>query len=163
MLFSENDEKWMQYAFKQAEIAALNDEVPVGAVLVSHNQIIAQACNAPIATHNPTAHAEILAIQSACQTLKNYRLPENTTLYVTLEPCTMCVGALVHARINRVVFATTEPKAGALVSARQLLDNGYFNHKFIFEHGCLQQECAAQLSTFFKKRREQKKALKKSQ
>ncbi|WP_114203872.1 tRNA adenosine(34) deaminase TadA [Acinetobacter baumannii] len=152
-----SDEYWMQLAYEQAELAAKQGEIPVGAVIVSQNKLIGAGFNAPIGLSDPTAHAEIQAIRAACESLKNYRLPEDATLYVTLEPCTMCVGALVHARIKHVVFGTTEPKAGSLVSARQLLENGYYNHKFTFEHGCLHEKCTQQLSLFFKQRREQKK------
>lgn len=154
------DEYWMQFAFEQAALAAQQDEIPVGAIIVSDNKIIGSGFNAPITLNDPTAHAEILAIRQACQHLQNYRLPDDATLYVTLEPCTMCVGALVHARIQRVVFGTIEPKAGSLVSARQLLSSGYYNHVFTFEGGCLAESCSAQLSAFFKKRREQKRQLK---
>ncbi|KAA8930555.1 tRNA adenosine(34) deaminase TadA [Acinetobacter baumannii] len=146
-----SDEYWMQLAYEQAELAAEQGEIPVGAVIVSQNKLIGAGFNAPIGLSDPTAHAEIQAIRAACESLKNYRLPEDATLYVTLEPCTMCVGALVHARIKHVVFGTTEPKAGSLVSARQLLENGYYNHKFTFEHGCLHEKCAQQLSLFLSK------------
>ncbi|WP_391485952.1 tRNA adenosine(34) deaminase TadA [Acinetobacter pittii] len=152
-----SDEYWMQLAYEQAELAAQQGEIPVGAVLVSQNRVIGSGYNAPIALLDPTAHAEIQAIRAACSSLENYRLPEDTTLYVTLEPCTMCVGALIHARIKHVVFGTPEPKAGSLVSARQLLQQGYYNHRFTFQNGCLQEKCAQQLSHFFKQRREQKK------
>ncbi|AZB90691.1 tRNA adenosine(34) deaminase TadA [Acinetobacter pittii] len=152
-----SDAYWMQLAYEQAELAAQQGEIPVGAVLVSQNRVIGSGYNAPIALLDPTAHAEIQAIRAACSSLENYRLPEDTTLYVTLEPCTMCVGALVHARIKHVVFGTPEPKAGSLVSARQLLQQGYYNHRFTFQNGCLQEKCAQQLSHFFKQRREQKK------
>lgn len=154
---SEQDQSWMQLAYEQAAQAALAGEVPVGAVIVSQGHVIGQGYNCPIESHDPTAHAEIQALRQACQQAQNYRLPDDATLYVTLEPCTMCVGALIHARVARVVFATTEPKAGALVSARKLLDSGYYNHHFSFEGGCLQAQCAAQLSQFFKMRRAQKK------
>lgn len=154
-----NDEYWMQLAYEQAVRAAEHNEVPVGAVIVSQNKVIGSGYNAPITLNDPTAHAEIRAIRMACESVKNYRLPEDATLYVTLEPCTMCVGALVHARIHRVVFATTEPKAGSLVSARQLLNMGYYNHKFLIGHGCMQAQCSKQLSDFFRKRREQKREL----
>lgn len=157
-----NDEYWMQLAYEQAALAASQREIPVGAVLVSNEQVIGAGYNAPIKLSDPTAHAEIQALRAACQALNNYRLPEDTTLYVTLEPCTMCVGALVHARVKRVVFATTEPKAGSLVSARQLLENGYYNHKFVFEQGCLQAQCSLQLSEFFKQRRSEKKKIRSS-
>lgn len=157
-----NDEYWMQLAYEQAALAASQGEIPVGAVLVSNEQVIGAGYNAPIKLSDPTAHAEIQALRAACQALNNYRLPEDTTLYVTLEPCTMCVGALVHARVKRVVFATTEPKAGSLVSARQLLESGYYNHKFVFEQGCLQAQCSLQLSDFFKQRRSEKKKIRSS-
>lgn len=152
-----SDEYWMQLAYEQAELAAQQGEIPVGAVLVSENRVIGAGYNASITLLDPTAHAEIQAIRAACSSLENYRLPEDTTLYVTLEPCTMCVGALVHARIKHVVFGTPEPKAGSLVSARQLLQQGYYNHRFTFQNGCLQEKCAQQLSHFFKQRREQKR------
>lgn len=154
------DEYWMQLAYEQAALAAEQSEIPVGAVIVSQNQVIGRGYNAPISLNDPTAHAEIIALREACQNLKNYRLPEDAVLYVTLEPCTMCVGALVHSRISRVVFGTTEPKAGSLVSARKLFETGYYNHVFPFDSGCMQQQCAEQLSAFFKLRREQKRQLK---
>lgn len=147
----------MQMAYQLAHQASQQGEIPVGAVLVSQGQVIGQGFNCPISSHDPTAHAEIVALRQACQALHNYRLPDDTTLYVTLEPCTMCVGALIHARVQRVVFATTEPKAGSLVSARQLLENGYYNHRFQYEHGCMQQQCSAQLSDFFRQRRAEKR------
>jgi len=154
------DEYWMRLAYEQAALAAEQGEIPVGAVIVSQNQVIGRGYNAPISLNDPTAHAEIVALREACQNLKNYRLPEDAILYVTLEPCTMCVGALVHSRISRVVFGTTEPKAGSLVSARKLFETGYYNHVFPFDSGCMQQQCAEQLSAFFKLRREQKRQLK---
>lgn len=150
----------MQLAYEQAALAAEQGEIPVGAVIVSQNQVIGRGYNAPISLNDPTAHAEIVALREACQNLKNYRLPEDAVLYVTLEPCTMCVGALVHSRISRVVFGTNEPKAGSLVSARKLFETGYYNHVFPFDSGCMQQQCAEQLSAFFKLRREQKRQLK---
>ena len=154
------DEQWMQQAFEQAAFAASIGEIPVGAVIVSQGQIIGRGYNHPISQHDPTAHAEIQALRDACQNIQNYRLPEDATLYVTLEPCTMCVGALIHSRVQRVVFGATEPKAGSLVSSRQLLDTGYYNHIFKFEGGCLNEQCSSQLSDFFKMRREQKRQLK---
>ncbi len=155
--FVPNDEYWMQLAYEQAALAATQGEIPVGAVIVSHGKAIGMGYNAPIKLADPTAHAEIQALRSACQSLSNYRLPEDATLYVTLEPCTMCVGALIHARIQRVVFASLEPKSGSLISARQLLESGYYNHKFVFEQGCMQSQCSQQLSDFFKQRRIEKK------
>lgn len=152
-----SDEDWMQLAYAQAALAAAQGEIPVGAVIVSQNQVIGAGYNAPISLHDATAHAEIVAIRAACANLQNYRLPEDATLYVTLEPCTMCVGALIHARIKRVVFGATEPKAGSLISARKLLESGYYNHIFEYQSGCLEQQCSSQLSDFFKMRRAQKK------
>ncbi|SDC11589.1 tRNA adenosine(34) deaminase TadA [Acinetobacter boissieri] len=158
--FTAQDFKWMQLAFEQAEQAAMQQEIPVGAVIISQNKVIGLGSNAPIANCDPTAHAEIVAIRHACLQLKNYRLPEDATLYVTLEPCTMCVGALIHARINKVIFATPENKSGSLISARRLLEDGYYNHRFDVAFGCMADECATQLSHFFKQRRLAKKALK---
>ena len=158
-----SDEDWMQLAYAQAALAAAQGEIPVGAVIVSQNQVIGAGYNAPISLHDATAHAEIVAIRAACDHVQNYRLPENATLYVTLEPCTMCVGALIHARIKRVVFGATEPKAGSLISARKLLESGYYNHIFEYQSGCLEQRCSAQLSDFFKMRRAQKKQQKQQQ
>ncbi|OAL83424.1 adenosine deaminase [Acinetobacter sp. SFD] len=154
------DEYWMQHAYEQAALAATQGEIPVGAIIVSQNQIIGQGFNAPITLNDPTAHAEIVALRDACQNIQNYRLPEDAVLYVTLEPCTMCVGALVHSRVSRVVFGAFESKAGSLVSARQLFETGYYNHVFPFKAGCMQQQCSEQLSVFFKVRREQKRQLK---
>ena len=155
-----SDEYWMQQAYEQAASAALIGEIPVGAIIVSNNQIIGAGFNAQINLNDTTEQNKIQAIRQACQVLENYRLPDDATLYVTLEPCTMCVGALIHSRIKRVVFGAVEPKAGSLVSARQLLQSGYYNHTFEFEQGCLQEQCSQQLSAFFKLRRAQKKQLK---
>ncbi|WP_174559193.1 tRNA adenosine(34) deaminase TadA [Acinetobacter bouvetii] len=151
------DEYWMQFAYEQAAIAASKQEIPVGAVIVSQNKIIGAGYNAPISLSDPTAHAEVQALRQACAHLNNYRLPDDSVLYVTLEPCTMCVGALIHARVSRVVFGATEPKAGSLVSARRLFETGYYNHVFAFEQSVLHSECSEQLSLFFKMRREQKR------
>lgn len=154
--FSTEDVVFMQRALALAQQGAALGEVPVGAVLVLDNHIIGEGYNQPILSHDPTAHAEVVAIRQAAHCLQNYRL-ENTTLYVTLEPCTMCVGALVHARIKRVVFAATEPKSGSLVSARQQLDIGYYNHVFSYQGGLLADEASKLLSDFFRGRREAKK------
>lgn len=152
-----SDEEWMQFAFEQAALAAEQGEIPVGAIIVSQNQIIGSGFNAPISLNDPTAHAEIQAIRQACANIQNYRLPDDAVMYVTLEPCTMCVGALVHSRIQKVIFGATEPKAGSLVSERQLLNQGYYNHVFNFEGGCLETQCSEQLSQFFRMRRAQKR------
>ncbi len=150
------DEHFMRLALIEAELAAAKGEVPVGAVIVAADQqtVIASGHNQPISSKDPTAHAEVVALRAAAQHLQNYRL-DGCTLYVTLEPCTMCVGALVHARIQRVVFATSEPKAGSLLSARQLMapEAGYFNHRFQWQSGVLASEAALQLSAFFQARR----------
>ena len=133
----------------QAESAA---EVPVGAVLVLDDQLAGEGYNAPISLHDATAHAEIQAIRAACESLGNYRLP-GTTLYVTLEPCSMCAGAIVHARIERVVIAAPEPRAGAAGSVLNLLQNPQFNHQCQVQIGLLQEQSAALLKSFFKSRR----------
>ncbi|WP_227515698.1 tRNA adenosine(34) deaminase TadA [Acinetobacter qingfengensis] len=155
--FTQEDLFWMQQALQQAKIAQEQQEVPVGAVIVHEGQIIGQGFNCPITSHDPTAHAEIQAIRHACTQLKNYRLPEGSTLYVTLEPCTQCVGALIHARIGKVIFAAHEPRAGSLVSARQLLAQGFYNHYFDFVGGCREEESRLLLKQFFKLRRSIKK------
>lgn len=150
------DEHFMRLALAQAERAALLGEVPVGAVVVAadHETVLAAAHNQPITANDPTAHAEVMALRVAARSLVNYRL-DGCTLYVTLEPCTMCVGALVHARIARVVFAASEPKAGSLHSQRRLMDieAGYFNHRFVWQGGVLATESAALLQDFFRVRR----------
>lgn len=150
------DDYFMRLALAEAELAAAKGEVPVGAVIVAADRqtVLARGHNQPISSHDPTAHAEVVALRAAAQVLNNYRL-DGCTLYVTLEPCTMCVGALVHARLQRVVFATTEPKAGSLQSARQLMapEAGYFNHRFVWQGGVLAEEAGQQLSAFFKRRR----------
>ena len=154
-IFTPQDHIWMQAALSLAQRAADLGEVPVGAVLVHDGQIIGEGFNQPITQHDPTAHAEICAIRDACQRLQNYRLPLETTLYVTLEPCTQCVGAMIHGRVGRVIYAALEPRAGSLVSARQLLDSGFYNHKFTFMGGLMAEESAALLKAFFKARRGQ--------
>ncbi|GAC1380220.1 MAG: tRNA adenosine(34) deaminase TadA [Aquirhabdus sp.] len=151
--FTSQDHIWMTVALDLAKRAADLGEVPVGAVLVHDGQIIGEGFNQPITQHDPTAHAEICALRDACQRLQNYRLPLDVTLYVTLEPCTQCVGAMIHGRVARVVYAAEEPRAGSLVSARQLLDNGFYNHRFSFVGGLMAEESAALLKSFFKARR----------
>ena len=121
-------EEWMQVALELAREAARHDEVPVGAVVVRENQIIGRGFNQPISGHDPTAHAEIMALRDAAQTMGNYRLP-GCTLVVTVEPCTMCAGALVHARIEQLIFGAREPRAGAVCSSSRVLDNPGLNHK----------------------------------
>lgn len=152
-----SDAAWMQQALVQAQIAAERDEVPVGAVLVdATGDLIAAGHNQPISACDPSAHAEIVVLRAAAQKLGNYRLPD-TTLYVTLEPCTMCVGALVHARVGRLVYGAAEPKTGAIESAQRLFETGKFNHQPELEAGVLANECSALLSQFFAKKRSAKK------
>lgn len=152
-----SDAAWMQQALAQARIAAERDEVPVGAVLVdSTGELIAAGHNQPISANDPSAHAEIVVLRAAAQKLRNYRLPD-TTLYVTLEPCTMCVGAMVHARVGRLVYGAAEPKTGAIESAQQLFETGRFNHQLELEAGVLANECSALLSQFFANKRLAKK------
>jgi tRNA(adenine34) deaminase len=139
-----------------AQQAAGLGEVPVGAVLILNNEIIGQGSNQPISRHDPTAHAEIIALRNAALAVRNYRLPE-TTLYVTIEPCTMCIGALVHARVKRLVFGALEPKAGAVCSLFHLLDGTSFNHTIEYRQGVLADECGRLISDFFQQRREEKK------
>ena len=153
----ETDEYWMRQALQEAEQGAKCDEVPVGAVLVSQSgDLIASGHNQPISTVDPTAHAEIVVIRAAANKLNNYRLPD-TTLYVTLEPCTMCVGAIVQARVGRVVYASTEPKSGAIESSQQLFKSAQFNHYPEILGGVLEAECATCLSGFFTNKRKTKK------
>lgn len=144
------DEKWMQLALAQAKLAQAIGEVPVGAVLVKGNRLIASAHNQPIFNHDPTAHAEIQLLRAAGGKLDNYRLP-NSTLYVTLEPCTMCFGAMIHARISRLVFGATDEKTGVCGSCLDLSNSDCFNHTIHIQAGVLKQECATLLSVFFKK------------
>ena len=147
----------MSEALALARQAAEKDEVPVGAVLINdNNELIASGHNQPIGASDPTAHAEIIVLREAARKLNNYRLP-NTTLYVTLEPCTMCVGALVQARVKRIVYGAVEPKTGAIESAHQLFDNGNYNHKPEIEGGILTDQCSSLLSSFFHAKRILKK------
>jgi tRNA(adenine34) deaminase len=145
-------EKWMLAALVLARQAAQHDEVPVGAVVVRDNQIVGRGFNQPIGLHDPTAHAEIMAIRDAAQTVGNYRLP-GCTLVVTVEPCTMCAGALVHARIEQLIFGAKEPRAGAVCSSARVLDNVGLNHKVTVVEGMLEKECKALMSGFFQGRR----------
>ena len=155
--WSVSDVKFMTRALALAEQGAKLDEVPVGAVLVCDNEVIGEGFNQPIATSDPTAHAEVVALRCACLGLENYRLPANTTLYVTLEPCTMCVGALIHARLARLVFATFEPRAGMVGSQLNLSDMDFYNHKLSVNSGLLQPNSQKLLKSFFKERRNKKR------
>ncbi|MDD9891749.1 MAG: tRNA adenosine(34) deaminase TadA [Gammaproteobacteria bacterium] len=147
-------EHWMRLALEQAKLAREIDEVPIGAVLVdsASNELIAAAYNRPVSENDPTAHAELVVLRQASQSRNNYRLP-GTTLYVTIEPCTMCVGALMHARISAVVFGAREPRAGAIVSQQELTKANYFNHRLSFEEGILADECGSIMQEFFQSKR----------
>ncbi|MBT5662698.1 MAG: tRNA adenosine(34) deaminase TadA, partial [Alphaproteobacteria bacterium] len=134
-----NDEKWMRIAIEEANLAMDKNEVPVGAVLVKNDTLIAQAHNKPITKNDPTAHAEIQLLRKAGEQQKNYRLPEST-LYVTLEPCTMCFGAMVHARIDRIVYGASDPKTGVCGSRMNLNEENFFNHKISITSGILEKE-----------------------
>lgn len=148
----------MHHALTLAHKAAELGEVPVGAVLVKDDQLLAEGWNQPIANNDPTAHAEIMAIREAARQIKNYRLP-GTTLYITIEPCSMCAGAIIHSRISRVVFGASEPRAGAAGSIINLLQNEQLNHQTEVMSGVLAEECGQVLKEFFALRR---KALKSS-
>jgi tRNA(adenine34) deaminase len=147
-----SDEDWMQVALEQARIAGACGEVPVGAVVVCDGEIIGRGFNQPIRTHDPTAHAEVMALREAAQHLKNYRLP-GCELYVTLEPCVMCSGAIMHARIGRVVFGAADPKTGVVGSVIDLFAEARLNHHAEVSGGVLADECGALLSGFFAARR----------
>lgn len=147
-----NDIAFMQQALLQAQMAAKQGEVPVGAVLVCHDEIVASAHNAPISEQDPSAHAEVRVLRAAASKLDNYRLV-NTTLYVSLEPCLMCVGAIVHARVARVVYGASDPKSGAAHSCMHGFDLPFLNHRVACSGGVLQSECGAILSQFFQSRR----------
>ena len=148
----ELDRQFMQQALEQAELAALAGEVPVGAVIVHNVQVIARAFNQPINNHDPSAHDEILVLRQAALSEKNYRLP-GTTLYVTLEPCTMCAGAMLHARVDRIVYGTADPKTGAAGSVLDVFSSKQLNHQTVIEGGVMGQECGQLLRDFFKERR----------
>jgi tRNA(adenine34) deaminase len=145
-------EPFMRDALAQARRGADSGEVPVGAVLVLDGAVVARAFNQPIGRTDPTAHAEILVLREAAQAVANYRLVD-TTLYVTIEPCLMCVGALVLARVREVVFGAPEPKTGALVSAVRALDIPTLNHRFVVTPGVLEDECRELMQAFFRERR----------
>ena len=152
MTFSDSDFRHMRLALNEAQRAAARGEVPVGAVLVRHDAILASEGNAQIEFSDATAHAEIRVLREAGIRVGNYRLPEST-LYVTLEPCTMCCGAMIHARVRRLVFACREPRAGAVISTLRALDNKNLNHKVLWQFGLLHAESAQLLKDFFKTRR----------
>ena len=146
------DTAWMRLAIEQAREAESLGEVPVGAVLVIDGEFVAAAFNAPISGCDPSAHAEIAVLRKAAELRKNYRLPFST-LYVTIEPCTMCMGAIIHSRVQRVVFGAHEPRAGAVVSQLQLAGQPFYNHQIDVTEGVLADECGALVSTFFRAKR----------
>jgi tRNA(adenine34) deaminase len=148
---SEN-QKWMRLALKQAIKAQEEGEVPVGAILVKDDLLVAQAFNQPISTNDPTAHAEIQLLRAAGEKLKNYRLT-GTSLYVTLEPCAMCLGAIMHARVERIIFGAYDPKTGVCGSSENLIDANCFNHKINLTGGVLENESKQILKKFFISRR----------
>jgi tRNA(Arg) A34 adenosine deaminase TadA len=145
-------EDFMRAALEQARLARAAGEVPIGAVLVAGDEIVARAYNRPISTVDPTAHAEVLALRDAAAQRGNYRLPD-TTLYVTVEPCLMCVGALVHARVREVVFGTVEPRSGALVSMVQGHELPGLNHRVAVVGGVLEADCRDLIQEFFRNKR----------
>ena len=147
-----DDTHWMQHALRLAERAAAEGEVPVGAVVVCADRLLGEGWNQPISTHDATAHAEIQALRSACQHENNYRLPQ-ATMYVTLEPCLMCAGAMIHARIQRLVYATPEPKTGAAGSCIDAFSLPNLNHRTQTESGVCAEHSAELLRQFFRARR----------
>ena len=155
---AEVDAFWMEKALLLAQEAELNDEVPVGSLIVHDGKCIAAACNAPIGLNDPTAHAEILALRAAGQVLNNYRLT-GATLYVTLEPCAMCAGAMVHARISRVVFGASDPRTGACGSVFDILRSPSLNHQCIVTSDVLASDSAQLLQNFFRRRRRMRKTV----
>ena len=158
--WSMGDVQMMDRALEIAKQGARLGEIPVGAVVVHEGRILGEGYNCPITTQDPTAHAEIVAVRRACERLNNYRLPKGSVLYVTLEPCTMCFGALIHARVSRVVFGAFEPKAGAVVSQLTLPNQAFYNHSLDIQGGLLAGKSSALLSGFFKQRRQEKRAAK---
>jgi tRNA(adenine34) deaminase len=152
MTQAELDQQYMRMAIEQAQLAAQSGEVPVGAVLVRNGQVISKAFNKPIANHDPSAHAEILALREASLADENYRIP-GSTLYVTLEPCAMCSGAMLHARVERVVYGAPDPKTGAAGSVLDLFSSKQINHQTSVEGGIMGEECGQLLRDFFKGRR----------
>jgi tRNA(adenine34) deaminase len=152
MTQTELDQQYMRMAIEQAQLAAQSGEVPVGAVLVRDGQVISKAFNKPITNHDPSAHAEMLALREGALAQENYRIP-GSTLYVTLEPCAMCSGAMLHARIDRVVYGAPDPKTGAAGSALDLFSSKQINHQTSVEGGIMSEECGQLLRDFFKGRR----------
>jgi len=156
-----DDQTFMQRAFELAQQAEQHDEIPVGAVIVYQGKIIGEGFNQSIRLNDPSAHAEMIAIRQAGKYLNNYRMLD-CTLYVTLEPCPMCAGLLVHSRINRLVYASSDLKTGAAGSTFNLVNNEQLNHQITVTEGVMKEQCSQLLSAFFKRRRSEKKAAKKA-
>ena len=146
------DEDYMRLALEEADRAAAENEVPIGAVLVLEGRILARSHNVPISSNDASAHAEMLVIRKACEQTGNYRLT-GAALYVTLEPCVMCAGAILQARLARVIFGARDPKAGAVISLYQILNDNRLNHQVDVTKGILQEECGEILSRFFREKR----------
>ena len=147
-----DDQYWMNRAIELAKKAAEQGEVPIGAVLVKDGELVGSGWNQPISGCDPSAHAEIMALRNAASNVQNYRLP-GTTLYVTIEPCAMCAGAMLHARISKLVFGAPEPRNGAVVSQLNILDNPRLTHQIEWQAGVLEQTCKEQMQSFFRARR----------
>ncbi len=158
MILMDKDQDFMKLALLEAEKARASGEVPVGAIIVKEGKVIASGYNQPIMKQDPSAHAEIMALRHAGEVLGNYRLP-GCDLYVTLEPCAMCVGAMIHARIHRVVFGAYDPKTGAAGSVVNLFEEKTLNHHATVRGGVLKEDCAELLKTFFAMRRKQAKEI----
>lgn len=150
-------ETHMAQAIIEAQKADAKNEVPVGAVVVLDGEVIGRGFNQPISSCDPCAHAEVIALRDAAKNIQNYRLAD-ATLYVTIEPCTMCAGAIVHSRVAKLVYGATEPKAGVVESQEVIFEKPYFNHQLEVEAGVMAEECTGVIQAFFKRRREEKKA-----
>jgi tRNA(adenine34) deaminase len=148
----DTDIKWMRHALRLAGRAGAEGEVPVGAVLIKDGEVVGEGWNRPIAAHDPSAHAELVALRAAAAVVGNYRLLD-TTLYVTLEPCVMCAGAIIHARVMRVVYGAGDPKTGAAGGAVDIFAAPFVNHRVVVEGGVLAEESGRMLTAFFKERR----------
>ena len=147
-----NDEKWMQLALDQARLAREHDEVPVGAVIIYNNEVIGTGWNQPISSNDPTAHAEIVALRVAAKTIQNYRIP-GASMFVTLEPCAMCAGAIIQARLQRLIFAVADLRSGAAGSVFNVLQNDSLNHRTEISANVLSEPCRELIQSFFKERR----------
>src|SRR5690606_19387896 len=156
-LWAVEDINWMQKALNLAKQGAAREEVPVGAIVAHNQQMIGQGFNEPIGRHDGTAHAEIIALRDACTRLYSYRLPLQTTLYVTLEPCTMCIGALIHARVDRLIYAASEPRAGMVGSQMNLAAESFYNHRIQVYKGLCREHSSQMLKAFFRQRRQASK------